>query len=106
MRDHPAHGIPYGNNSLGILAGMWGIKGNIIPISDMILKFSNNKENYYGIDQSFLKIIFNIFKTDNTTHDEFFEGKPFPIKREYSRFVGDRIDEFDKPVGNDYKLII
>ena len=24
MRDHPYHRIPYGNNSLGILGGMWG----------------------------------------------------------------------------------
>ncbi len=28
------------------------------------------------------------------------------IAREYGRFVGDRIDENDKPVGEDYKYVL
>ena len=43
MRDHPAHRIPYGNNSLGILGGMWGIKGNVLPMKQSILRFSKDK---------------------------------------------------------------
>jgi hypothetical protein len=35
----------------------------------------------------------------------FFEKKPFPVQREYGRFVGDRIDENNKPVGNDYMML-
>ena len=57
MRDHPYHGIPAGNDRLGILAGMWGIKGNVIPITEMIKKFTLGKNNQYGIDQTFLKTI-------------------------------------------------
>ena len=106
MRDHPAHGIPYGNNTLGILGGMWGIKSNIIPLKEMIIRYSKDKNLGYGSDQTFLKTIYSIFQNDRCTHDEFFEKKPFPIKREYGRFVGDRIDENDNPVGEDYKLVI
>ncbi len=106
MRDHPAHGIPFGSDRLGILGGMWGIKSNAVPLTDMIEKFRIDKILSYGSDQTFLKTIYSIFENDRTTHDEFFERKPFPIKREYGRFIGDRIDEHDKPVGNDYKLVI
>jgi hypothetical protein len=105
MRDHPYHMIPAGNNKLGILGGMWGIKSNVIPLTDMINKFVEGKNLSYGSDQSFLKTIYSIFENDRFTHDEFFEKKPFPIKRENHRFVGDRIDENENPVGEDYKLI-
>ena len=105
MRDHPAHKIPYGNDGLGILGGMWGIKSNIIPLSDMILKFTKDKNLNYGSDQTFLKTIYSIFSDDRFTHDEFFENKPFPIKREFGRFVGDRLDENDNFVGDDYKYV-
>jgi len=106
MRDHPYHRIPYGNNGLGILAGMWGIKSKIIPIKEMIYDFVKDKKFEYGIDQTFLKKIYLIFENDRCTHDEFFEKKPFPIKRTPGEFIGGRIDENDNPVGNDYKLII
>ena len=106
MRDHPAHKIPYGTNSIGILAGMWGIKGKIIDMENHIKFFIFNKQNNYGIDQTFLTQFFNKYKNDNCTHDEFFENKPFPIKRDGSFFIGGRIDEFDKPVGNDHLTIL
>lgn len=105
MRDHPAHRIPYGNDGLGILGGMWGIRSNVIPLSDMILKFTKDKNLDYGSDQTFLKTIYSIFNDDRFTHDEFFENKPFPIKREFGRFVGDRLDENDNFVGEDYKYV-
>lgn len=106
MRDHPAHRIPYGNDGLGILGGMWGIKSKVIPITDMIEKFRKDKNLSYGSDQTFLKTVYWVFQNDRTTHDEFFEKKPFPISREYGRFIGDRIDENNNPVGNDYLAII
>ena len=106
MRDHPYHGIPFGSDRLGILGGMWGIKSKSIPMTDMIGKFVINKDLSYGSDQTFLKTVYSIFENDRTTHDEFFERKPFPISREYGRFVGDRIDENDNPVGNDYRAVI
>jgi hypothetical protein len=106
MRDHPAHGIPFGSDRLGILGGMWGIKTGVIPLTEMIQKFVENRELGYGSDQTFLKTIYSIFENDRTTHDEFFENKPFPSKREHGRFIGDRIDENDKPVGDDYIKVL
>jgi hypothetical protein len=105
MRDHPAHQIPYGNNGLGILGGMWGIKGNTIPMKDSIENFSKNKTMGYGIDQTFLKTIYNVFENDRCTHDDFFERKPFPIKRENGRFIGERMNVNDEPLNNDYLAI-
>jgi hypothetical protein len=105
MRDHPYHKIPAGTNQMGILAGMWGIKNNVIPITDMIKNSNKSKEHRYGSDQAFLKNVYNILINDRCTHDEFFEQKPFPIIREGRRFIGERIDENDKPLTDDYNLI-
>ena len=81
MRDHPAHGIPFGSDRLGILGGMWGIKSKSINLVDMIYDFIINKTLSYGSDQTFLRTIYSIFENDRTTHDEFFEKKPFPVNR-------------------------
>jgi hypothetical protein len=105
MRDHPAHQIPYGNNTLGILGGMWGIKGNTIPMKESIENFSKNRTMGYGIDQTFLKTIYNVFQDDRCTHDDFFEKKPFPIKRENGRFIGERMNINDEPFNQDYLAI-
>lgn len=106
MRDHPAHGIPYGNNQLGILGGMWGIKSKIIPITDMVKKFNENKNLQYGSDQTFLKTIYQVFQNDRYTHDDFFEKKPFPIKRENGRFIGERINIDENPLTNDHLILL
>lgn len=106
MRDHPYHKIPAGNNKLGILGGMWGIKGGLLNMTKLIYEFDKSTNHTYGNDQTFLKKIYDIFEKDRCTHDDFFEKHPFPIKREYGRFIGERIDENDKPVGDDYKLIL
>lgn len=106
MRDHPAHRIPYGNNGLGILGGMWGIKSGVVPLTEMIKRFPKSKEFNYGNDQTFLKNVYFIFMDDRCTHDEFFENKPFPIKRINGRFIGERINEFDNPVTEDYKILL
>jgi hypothetical protein len=105
MRDHPAHRIPYGNSGLGILGGMWGIKSGIIPLIDLINKYPKSKERQYGNDQTFLKTIYSIFQDDRYTHDEFFENKPFPIKRNHGEFIGSRIDHNDMPVGTDHLAV-
>lgn len=106
MRDHPYHRIPAGNNQLGILGGMWGIKNNILPISKMIYEFSQSKEKNYGNDQTFLKSIYISLNSDRVTHDEFFEKKSFPTLRKNYRFVGERINEYELPLTDDYKLLI
>ena len=106
MRDHPYHRIPAGNNQLGILGGMWGIKSGVLPITEMIYKFSKSKEHSYGNDQTFLKTVYSALENDRHTHDDFFEKKPFPIKRESGRFIGERIDVNEKPLTNDYKMLL
>jgi hypothetical protein len=72
----------------------------------MIDKSQYSSHHNYGNDQTFLKTIYSIFENDRYTHDEFFEKKPFPIKRKNGRFIGERIDENDNPVGDDYKMVI
>lgn len=106
MRDHPAHIIPFGNDRPGILGGMWGIKSGAIPLNKMILDYVNNKELGYGADQTFLKSVYNLFENDKYTNDEFYEKKPFPIPRESGVFVGGRIDENEKPIGEDYMQVL
>ena len=106
MRDHPLHKIPYGNNSLGILGGMWGIVGKRVDMTDMINKFSKSRESSYGNDQAFLKQIYDIFYEDKIAHDEFFERNPFPIPRQNGRFIGERMDINDNPTCDDYKILL
>ena len=105
MRDHPAHKIPYGNDKLGILGGMWGIKKTEYNLIDDIILFTNEKNLSYGSDQTFLSKIYETFQEDMIIHDEFFGGNPFPIKREGKRFIGERINIDETPLTNDWMQI-
>lgn len=105
MRDHPAHRIPFGNDSIGILAGMWGIKGNLVPLTQMINKFCDGKTFSYGLDQTFLKTIYRIFSEDKLEHDDLFQGKPYPTKRTDYRFIGERINPDGTPTTNDWMVL-
>jgi len=106
MRDHPYHMIPCGNDRLGILGGMWGIKSKKIPLTKMIQNYPNKSKIFYGEDQTFLRTIYSLFEKDRFTHDDFFEKIPFPIKRENGRFIGERIDEYENPLTEDYKMVL
>lgn len=106
MRDHPCHKIPHGNDEMGILAGMWGIKSNIIPLCEWIENHPLKSKKEYGQDQAFLKKVYNHLKNDMITHDEFFEGIPFPIKRDNGRFIGERINENEQPVTLDFLRVL
>jgi hypothetical protein len=105
MRDHPYHEIPFGTNKLSILGGMWGIKGNIISLSILINKYNHKRNLNYGSDQTFLADIYSMFIDSTFTHDEFFSTKYYPIKRDGYRFIGERIDENDVPIGKDWEII-
>lgn len=105
MRDHPFHQIPFGAEGLGILGGMWGIKGGVIEMSALIEAFVKEKPNQYGVDQDFLQQLYIRFLDSQTVHDEFFEHKPFPMKRDGFRFVGERIDENEQPIGEDREVL-
>lgn len=105
MRDHPYHRIPCGNFELGLLGGMWGIKGKKIKINQLVSIYPNKSLIKYGEDQTFLRVIYNLYKNDKFTHDEFFEKKPFPIPRENQRFIGERINIDETPLTDDFKLV-
>lgn len=105
MRDHPHHQVPFGAEEMGILGGMWGIKGGAIQMKPLIRNFITEKGDEYGVDQDFLQQIYRQFSNSKTVHDEFFEKKPFPVKRSNYRFVGERIDELEQPIGDDWKVL-
>ena len=85
---------------------MWGIKGGVVNLTELILQYPNVSRNTYGDDQNFLRVIYQMFQEDRTTHDDFFEKKPFPIKRENGRFIGERMNINDEPLTDDYKLVL
>jgi hypothetical protein len=103
MRDHPYHGTQ-------ILGGMWGVRNGILKnMKELIDNY--NKGNFWQVDQNFLRDkIYPMIENTSYVHDEFFNynthSKPFPIKREYGEFVGGRIGIDDKPIGEDYKLVV
>ncbi len=105
IRDHPYHEIPFGTEQRGILAGMWGIQGNVIPMEAEVRNYITGKEFYYGIDQAFLQQVYLRFQHSLTLHDEFFGGKPFPDKRIGYQFIGERIDEHEQPIGDDREAL-
>jgi hypothetical protein len=106
MRDHPAHQIPYGNHTMGILGGMWGVNSKKINITKMINEYSKHNQHVYGQDQNFLAQVYNFFGNDKITHDEFFEGIPFPIQRQNGRFIGERININEQPLTNDHLTLL
>lgn len=89
MRDHPAHRFP-------ILGGMWGIKpNNKYDLENLLKNFK--KENHYGIDYNFfISVLYPLIENDKIVHDEFFEKKSFPLKRDGYQFVGEVFDENDQ----------
>ncbi len=105
MRDHPHHRSIDENNAFHILGGLWGIKGGIVQMQSMISNFAEKNNLVYGSDQFFLNEIYSRFKNSCTVHDEFFEKKPFPIKRKGFEFIGERIGINEQPYNNDRQAI-
>jgi hypothetical protein len=104
MRDHPWHGPnpPYAM----MLAGMWGVKAkNLRNIKDIIFKYP--KVDSWGIDQAIItQQIYPLFINDMVVHDEFFDKKPFPTKRQKGKFVGCQYDENDNPLNPEHIKIL
>ena len=99
MRDHPAHGT-------AILAGMWGAKqGSISEMKRLIDEYKKN--NFRELDQQFLREkIYPLVKNNSFVHDEFFENKPFSIKREEGvDHEGYPLDFIGKPVDQNEERI-
>ena len=88
MRDHPAHRTE-------ILGGMWGARGGFLTEIKQLID-GYQKGDFWQVDQNFLREnIYPRVKSVAVVHDEFFEGKPFPTKRENYEFIGDVFDASD-----------
>ncbi|NOW98764.1 hypothetical protein [Mucilaginibacter sp. SG564] len=105
MRDHPHHHSTDESHAFYILGGLWGIKGGAVPMQSMISSFAEKNDLEYGSDQFFLNEIYSRFKSSCTVHDEFFDKKPFPIKRKGFEFIGERIDINEQPYNDDRQAI-
>ena len=89
MRDHPQHATQ-------ILGGMWGARNKILTHMTQMIK-SYVKGNFWQVDQNFLRErVYPQIRNKTLVHDEYFERKPFPTKREPNRFVGQAFDENDE----------
>lgn len=100
MKDHPYHG------GFPILAGMFGIMGGYVSNIEELLKKYTVQEQYH-YDQIFLKNhIWSLFKNQSIIHDEFFNKKPFPIKRNNLEFVGEPFNEDDTPCDPTHRKIL
>jgi hypothetical protein len=99
MKDHPYHNIE-------ILGGMWGSKkGTIHNMKTKIDEYV--KGNFWQVDQFFLKdIIYPLIKDNCVVHDEFFNNKPFPSKRENNRFVGQAFNENDDMIYPEHSKLV
>ena len=88
MRDHPHHGY-------AMLGGMIGFKKSFFgKIKEAMSLF--NPEDKYGTDYVFFhNFLYPLANDDILTHDEFFDKKPFPTKREKDQFVGQVFDEHE-----------
>ena len=92
MRDHPQHKFP-------VLGGMWGIKGGVLPeMSALIESFA--QQDAYGTDYKFFaEAVLPVLDASTIMiHDEFFDGIPFPTKRNGLEFVGEVFDASDNNV--------
>lgn len=100
MRDHPLHRTE-------ILGGLWGVKGGVL--SDLRNKIRRYKpdESFWQIDQNFLRdVVFPRIRNHAFVHDEFFGGRPFPVPRVGSEFVGQAFDEADRPLHPEHQAML
>ena len=69
---------------------MWGFKGNLeikTAINNYVKTHAESLTK--GIDQRFLNdVIYPLAQYQSLVHDEFSEGKPFPISRQKTEYVG------------------
>jgi hypothetical protein len=85
MRDHPWHGTQ-------ILGGMWGVRAPLLRnMKDLMAQFE--KGDFWQVDQNFLKLVYPHIAKHAMVHDDFFEKKPWPMKRNGLEFVGQVFDE-------------
>ena len=99
MRDHPYH-------TTEILGGMWGVKHPKLENLNLLMA-AYEKCEFWQVDQNFLKeVVYDKVREDSLVHDEFFENRPFPSKREGTEFVGMAYDQDDMPLHPEHMEMI
>lgn len=98
MRDHPYH-------KFHMLGGMWGYKKNDTYDMKKIFDMFSPTDSYWTEYEFFKTVLFPIIGDDKITHDDFFEKKPFPTKRDGQHFVGEVYDENDNRNPEHYSMI-
>ena len=102
MRDHPYHRTE-------ILGGMWGARNGILKGINKTIK-EYTKENYWQIDQNFLReCVYTNIKNNTCVHDSFFNfestAKEFTTKRVNYEFVGEVYDYTNQRDADHYQII-
>lgn len=112
IRDHPI------GHSWRMNAGMWGAKKNnfILNIKTLLEEFKKNNSHLLGnntLDQIFLgDVIYPNIHTNTLVHDEYYkyetQAKPIEHDRKSNdfAFIGESVDEFDVPRGDQRSPII
>jgi hypothetical protein len=92
MRDNEsAHGTV-------LMGGMWGVKRGVLPtMVELIDKYE--KGDFWQVDQKFLKSKIAPLVKDNMMEHDPYHGKPFPLPRVGTTFVG-------QPVTDDYDRVL
>ena len=109
MRDHPSH-----SESL-VSGGLWGARTSNRAgqgqwrVSEAVRDFAAKRGRWnYRQDMDFLDSLWSALKQNLTQHDSFscvrHGGKGFPSRPTSERFVGERLDENDKPHEGDLAL--
>ncbi len=101
MKDHPYHG------TFPILAGMFGMKGSVVRNIKALLNLVQHIPEQYHYDQIFLQnYIWPFMENSVTIHDEFFNNKPFPTKRNMNEYVGQPFDENENPCFPEHSKLV
>jgi hypothetical protein len=94
IRDHVRH------YDFPMLAGMWGVKGKLSDILHTQMLDVASSNNYYTIDQVYLRDYVWPFAKDNVLISGILENKHFSETREFilPHFVGQGYDETENPI--------
>ncbi len=90
MRDHPFHTVP-------ILGGMWGVRRGLL--APLRARYEAHRAgDYWQCDQEFLAAhVYPFARGEALEHDEFSGGAAFPRPRRGLEFVGEPLDDRDRP---------
>jgi len=97
MRDHPAHSTAIMGGMFGVDASSHSVRVAFRNLKRVILQCQCTDTNeYWQVDQCYLaEAVYPNLRNHALVHDEFFEGIPFPSKRDGLEFVGEAVGRSD-----------